>query len=156
MFFSATHSDFKQTALILWITSKSADFSCCALLESKRPCIFLWIVIISLLQSIEYLRSVAGFRTVPVEVGSRYTDENWSQTLLTVNEFIDQYISKKVSASFYFKSQMIISVKANKNHHAVFCFPGSSVWDWTQSCGLPCTTPAFWSGMKKDAWFSKA
>ncbi|XP_026181951.1 lysine-specific demethylase 8 [Mastacembelus armatus] len=45
--------------------------------------------------SIEYLRCVAGFRTVPVEVGSRYTDEEWSQTLLTVNEFIDRYILKK-------------------------------------------------------------
>uniref|UniRef100_UPI0037E95E39 lysine-specific demethylase 8 n=1 Tax=Semicossyphus pulcher TaxID=241346 RepID=UPI0037E95E39 len=45
--------------------------------------------------SIEYLRSVAGCRTVPVEVGSRYTDEEWSQTLLTVNEFIDRYIVNK-------------------------------------------------------------
>ncbi|KAK1877128.1 Lysine-specific demethylase 8 [Dissostichus eleginoides] len=45
--------------------------------------------------SIEYLRSVAGCRTVPVEVGSRYTDEGWSQTLLTVNEFIDRYILNK-------------------------------------------------------------
>nr|XP_033946055.1 lysine-specific demethylase 8 isoform X3 [Pseudochaenichthys georgianus] len=46
--------------------------------------------------SIEYLRSVAGCRTVPVEVGSRYTDEGWSQTLLTVNEFIDRYILNKI------------------------------------------------------------
>ncbi|XP_028311149.1 lysine-specific demethylase 8 [Gouania willdenowi] len=45
--------------------------------------------------SIEYLRSVAGCRTVPVEVGSRYTDENWSQTLITFNEFIDRYILNK-------------------------------------------------------------
>lgn len=51
-----------------------------------------------LLRSIDYLRSVAGCRTVPVEVGSRYTDEAWSQTLLTLNEFIDLYILKKVSA----------------------------------------------------------
>ncbi|XP_073349722.1 lysine-specific demethylase 8 [Pagrus major] len=53
--------------------------------------------------SIEYLRSVAGCRTVPVEVGSRYTDEEWSQTLLTVNEFIDRYILNKdgVKASGY-------------------------------------------------------
>ncbi|XP_056870927.1 lysine-specific demethylase 8 isoform X1 [Takifugu flavidus] len=48
--------------------------------------------------SIEYLRSVAGCRTVPVEVGSRYTDEEWSQTLLTVNEFIDRYITRKGGA----------------------------------------------------------
>uniref|UniRef100_A0A8C6T6K7 JmjC domain-containing protein 5 n=1 Tax=Neogobius melanostomus TaxID=47308 RepID=A0A8C6T6K7_9GOBI len=45
--------------------------------------------------SIEYLRSVAGCRTVPVEVGSRYTDEEWSQTLTTVNEFIDKFILNK-------------------------------------------------------------
>uniref|UniRef100_A0A1A8EUV3 Lysine-specific demethylase 8 n=1 Tax=Nothobranchius korthausae TaxID=1143690 RepID=A0A1A8EUV3_9TELE len=49
--------------------------------------------------SLEYLRSVAGCRTVPVEVGSRYTDEDWSQTLLTVNEFIDKYILEKVQDS---------------------------------------------------------
>ncbi|CAL8273451.1 unnamed protein product [Lota lota] len=46
--------------------------------------------------SLEYIRSIAGCRTVPVEVGSRYTDEEWSQRLLTVNEFIDKYISAKV------------------------------------------------------------
>ncbi|XP_068435113.1 lysine-specific demethylase 8 [Clinocottus analis] len=49
--------------------------------------------------SIEYLRSVAGCRTVPVEVGSRYTDEGWSQTLLTVNQFIDRYILNKEGES---------------------------------------------------------
>ncbi|XP_029998246.1 lysine-specific demethylase 8-like [Sphaeramia orbicularis] len=48
--------------------------------------------------SVEYLRSVAGCRTVPVEVGSRYTDEEWSQTLLTVNEFIDQYVLNRDGA----------------------------------------------------------
>uniref|UniRef100_A0A8C7M8G2 Lysine (K)-specific demethylase 8 n=1 Tax=Oncorhynchus kisutch TaxID=8019 RepID=A0A8C7M8G2_ONCKI len=35
--------------------------------------------------SIEYLQTVAGCQTVPVEVGSRYTDEEWSQMLLMVN-----------------------------------------------------------------------
>lgn len=49
-------------------------------------------------QSVDYLRAVAGCRTVPVEVGSRYTDEEWSQTLLTVNEFIDRYVVNKASA----------------------------------------------------------
>ncbi|KAL2100926.1 hypothetical protein ACEWY4_002687 [Coilia grayii] len=45
--------------------------------------------------SIDYLRTVAGCRTVPVEVGSRYTDEAWSQTLITVSEFIEHYILGK-------------------------------------------------------------
>lgn len=36
-------------------------------------------------------------------MGSRYTDEEWSQTLLTVNEFVDRYILNKdgVKASGY-------------------------------------------------------
>uniref|UniRef100_A0A2K5CPE7 Bifunctional peptidase and arginyl-hydroxylase JMJD5 n=1 Tax=Aotus nancymaae TaxID=37293 RepID=A0A2K5CPE7_AOTNA len=42
--------------------------------------------------SLEYIQEIAGCRTVPVEVGSRYTDEEWSQTLMTVNEFISKYI----------------------------------------------------------------
>ncbi|XP_028670284.2 lysine-specific demethylase 8 [Erpetoichthys calabaricus] len=42
--------------------------------------------------SIKYLREVAGCRTVPVELGLRYTDEEWSQTLMTVNDFIDKHI----------------------------------------------------------------
>uniref|UniRef100_K7FVA8 JmjC domain-containing protein 5 n=1 Tax=Pelodiscus sinensis TaxID=13735 RepID=K7FVA8_PELSI len=45
--------------------------------------------------SVDYLRQIAGCRTVPVEVGSRYTDEEWSQTLMTINDFIDQYIVTK-------------------------------------------------------------
>ncbi|XP_018605209.1 lysine-specific demethylase 8 isoform X1 [Scleropages formosus] len=49
--------------------------------------------------STEYLRAVAGCRTVPIEVGSRYTDEEWSQKLLTVNQFIDHYILRKVDGS---------------------------------------------------------
>ncbi|XP_065918409.1 lysine-specific demethylase 8-like isoform X2 [Dysidea avara] len=42
--------------------------------------------------SIEYLRKIAGPRTVPVELGSRYTDDNWSQQLMTIVSFIDKYI----------------------------------------------------------------
>ncbi|XP_076865374.1 lysine-specific demethylase 8 isoform X2 [Brachyhypopomus gauderio] len=55
--------------------------------------------------SIDYLRDVAGCRTVPVELGSRYTDENWSQKLLTVNEFIDHYIMDKEGAGVGYLAQ---------------------------------------------------
>ncbi|XP_055483328.1 bifunctional peptidase and arginyl-hydroxylase JMJD5 [Psammomys obesus] len=48
------------------------------------PCMKKW--------SLQYIQEIAGCRTVPVEVGSRYTDEDWSQTLMTVNEFIQKYI----------------------------------------------------------------
>ncbi|XP_048465243.1 lysine-specific demethylase 8 isoform X2 [Rhincodon typus] len=46
--------------------------------------------------SVEYIREIAGCRTVPVELGSRYTDEQWSQTLMTVNEFTEKYILDQV------------------------------------------------------------
>ena len=42
--------------------------------------------------SIEYLKKIAGCRTVPVELGSRYTDDTWTQKLITVADFIDNYI----------------------------------------------------------------
>ncbi|XP_059548127.1 bifunctional peptidase and arginyl-hydroxylase JMJD5 isoform X3 [Myotis daubentonii] len=48
------------------------------------PCMKKW--------SLEYIQEIAGCRTVPVEVGSRYTDEEWSQRLMTVSEFISCYI----------------------------------------------------------------
>ncbi|XP_054436851.1 bifunctional peptidase and arginyl-hydroxylase JMJD5 isoform X2 [Pteronotus mesoamericanus] len=48
------------------------------------PCMKKW--------SLEYIQEIAGCRTVPVEVGSRYTDEEWSQRLMTVSEFISRYI----------------------------------------------------------------
>ena len=37
-----------------------------------------------------YLQEIAGNRTVPVEIGSRYTDESWTQKLMTINEFVNR------------------------------------------------------------------
>ncbi|XP_032957477.1 bifunctional peptidase and arginyl-hydroxylase JMJD5 isoform X3 [Rhinolophus ferrumequinum] len=48
------------------------------------PCMKKW--------SVQYIQEIAGCRTVPVELGSRYTDEEWSQRLMTVSEFISRYI----------------------------------------------------------------
>ena len=44
--------------------------------------------------SLDYLRHVAGCRTVPVELGSKYTEESWSQTLITIDDFITKYIEQ--------------------------------------------------------------
>lgn len=38
------------------------------------------------------MKDLAGPRTVPIELGLRYTDSDWSQTLMTVSEFIDHHI----------------------------------------------------------------
>ena len=35
---------------------------------------------------------MAGKRTVPVELGSKYSDDNWSQKLMTISDFIHKHI----------------------------------------------------------------
>ncbi|KAI1300231.1 Lysine-specific demethylase 8 [Halotydeus destructor] len=42
--------------------------------------------------SVEYFLEVAGERTVPVELGSKYTDSNWSQKLMSISDFVKRYI----------------------------------------------------------------
>jgi len=50
-------------------------------------------------KNLEYLRSVTNHRLVPIEIGRVYTDENWTQKLITFNEFLDQYVNEsKVSS----------------------------------------------------------
>eukprot|EP01116_Phalansterium_solitarium_P025471 TRINITY_DN9767_c0_g1_i1.p1 TRINITY_DN9767_c0_g1~~TRINITY_DN9767_c0_g1_i1.p1 ORF type:complete len:436 (+),score=80.29 TRINITY_DN9767_c0_g1_i1:913-2220(+) len=41
---------------------------------------------------LDYLKRCAGLRTVPIEIGSHYLDDNWSQKLMTFNEFVDSYV----------------------------------------------------------------
>ncbi|XP_046629896.1 bifunctional peptidase and arginyl-hydroxylase JMJD5 isoform X2 [Neodiprion virginianus] len=41
----------------------------------------------------EYLLKIAGVRTVPIEIGSHYTAEDWTQRLLTFSEFIVSYMT---------------------------------------------------------------
>jgi lysine-specific demethylase 8 len=42
--------------------------------------------------SIDYLIRLAGKRTVPIEIGSKYSDADWSQKLMTIEEFIKRFI----------------------------------------------------------------
>jgi len=44
---------------------------------------------------------MAGMRSVPVELGSRYTDDDWSQQLMTINTFTDNYNPVSVFIEYY-------------------------------------------------------
>ncbi len=46
-----------------------------------------------------YLKRVAGLRTVPVELGRSYMAEDWSQCLISLSTFIDQYITPVSAAT---------------------------------------------------------
>ncbi len=41
----------------------------------------------------DYLASVAGERTIPIEIGSHYTNENWSQDLVKFKDFLKRQIT---------------------------------------------------------------
>uniref|UniRef100_T1HD77 JmjC domain-containing protein 5 n=1 Tax=Rhodnius prolixus TaxID=13249 RepID=T1HD77_RHOPR len=60
-------------------------------LISKLDCISHWPAL-SKWQDLKYIKSVAGCRTVPIELGSSYTHEDWGMKLLTIEEFIQNHI----------------------------------------------------------------
>ncbi|VDQ09536.1 unnamed protein product [Trichobilharzia regenti] len=41
--------------------------------------------------TLKYWKDNFGHRLVPVEIGSKYTEENWGQKLMTINDFINNY-----------------------------------------------------------------
>ncbi|XP_011151408.1 lysine-specific demethylase 8 [Harpegnathos saltator] len=40
----------------------------------------------------DYLNKIAGSRMVPIEIGSRYTEEDWTQHLVSFSEFLQKHI----------------------------------------------------------------
>ena len=50
-------------------------------------------------RDVGYLVRVAGPRLVPVEIGERYTDDSWTQQLMTFGDFVDRFMTDKRSKS---------------------------------------------------------
>uniref|UniRef100_A0A1B6KNU3 JmjC domain-containing protein n=2 Tax=Graphocephala atropunctata TaxID=36148 RepID=A0A1B6KNU3_9HEMI len=50
---------------------------------------------------LDYLLEKAGSRTVPVELGSSYSQADWSQRLMTLRQFITQHVTSAGSATGY-------------------------------------------------------
>ena len=67
------------------------------------------------ISSLSYLKDVAGLRTVPVELGSRYTDHDWSQKLMTLADFIDNHVapSSKVGVAVWVRCHRSIEPEVN-------------------------------------------
>ena len=51
--------------------------------------------------NIEYILNIGGKRTVPIEIGSKYTEDNWSQKLMTIGDFISKYVLNEQSTGGY-------------------------------------------------------
>lgn len=82
-------SELRPFTAIISKTELTLPLECCGLVSE----------LLLLLFSLAYLKSVAGYRTVPVELGSRYTAEEWSQKLMTVADFIDNHVTKVSAVS---------------------------------------------------------
>ena len=70
------------------------------ILPQNEPCIITgamdyWPALSSRKWNLDYIKEKVGYRTVPIELGSKYTDDSWSQKLMTVKEFIDVYVSNE-------------------------------------------------------------
>ena len=63
-----------------------------------------------------YFISLCGNRTVPIEIGSMYTDKNWTQKLMTIKSFVNKLLPparyillKKQAARFFLRASSYLS-----------------------------------------------
>ncbi|ESO02069.1 hypothetical protein HELRODRAFT_161296 [Helobdella robusta] len=66
-----------------------------------KNCIDKWPALCERRWTVDYIRRKAGCRLVPIEIGSKYTDDSWSQKLMRIDEFIQQYILKDTEEKGY-------------------------------------------------------
>lgn len=52
-------------------------------------------------QDQDYLLKLAGLRIVPIEIGIKYTDSEWTQKLMTLQQFIEEHIYKTNNTTGY-------------------------------------------------------
>ena len=50
--------------------------------------------------SVEYLDKECGRRIVPVEIGSKYTDEDFSQCLMSFHEYLEEFVAPPTVNNF--------------------------------------------------------
>ncbi|XP_076763459.1 bifunctional peptidase and arginyl-hydroxylase JMJD5 [Xylocopa sonorina] len=71
-------------------------------------------------KNIEYLIKVAGNRIVPIEIGSRYTDESWTQQLLNFSEFLQKYVlAKSDQVGYLAQHQLFDQIPELKDDFAI-------------------------------------
>ncbi|XP_013411836.1 lysine-specific demethylase 8 [Lingula anatina] len=89
--------DISEENAILRISCPSLEYFSSHHMETETPVIVTdaidyWPAFNDHKWTLDYLKKVAGCRTVPVEIGSKYTDESWSETLITLQNFIENFI----------------------------------------------------------------
>lgn len=62
-----------------------------------------------------YFLKLAGMRTVSIEIGSSYTDKNWTQKLMTIEEFIRNHICQNKVLGYLAQYQLFQQIPELKN-----------------------------------------
>jgi len=65
--------------------------------------------------TIDYIKHQAKNRTVPVEIGRQYTSEDWTQTLMTMGNFIDKYIVADNNMGYLAQHQLFEQIPELRN-----------------------------------------
>ncbi|XP_027095788.2 lysine-specific demethylase JMJ30 [Coffea arabica] len=79
--------------------------------------------------NMNYLKRIAGFRTIPVEVGKNYLCQDWKQELITFSEFLDRIQSDDcTSADTTYLAQHQLFDQIQELRHDIivpdYCFAG--------------------------------
>lgn len=78
---------------------------------------------------LNYLRKVAGYRTVPVEVGKNYLCTDWKQEMLTFSEFLERIQSKSSAVPTYLAQHPLFDqIQELRNDIVIpdYCFAGGT------------------------------
>lgn len=87
-------------------------------------CITHWPAMCEHKWTVSYIKTIAGSRTVPVEIGDKYTSEEWTQKLISMSEFIDTYIEPNNSTGYLAQHQLFEQIPELKDDIIVpdYCY----------------------------------
>jgi hypothetical protein len=74
---------------------------------------------------VDYLMKVCGFRTVPIELGDKYDNEDWSQGTFKFHEFLQTILNKENTTKAYLAQHNLFDqIEELKNDFEIpkFCF----------------------------------
>ncbi|XP_014229131.1 jmjC domain-containing protein 5 isoform X1 [Trichogramma pretiosum] len=84
-----------------------------------KGCIEHWKAL-TLWKDVGYLQRIAGNRTVPIEIGSRYTDDDWTQSLITFADFLKTHITNRNNEIGYLaQHQLFNQIPELKNDFSI-------------------------------------